>query len=73
MSTNEESKNEKLDLIIQLIAHSIVKDMKDVDAVILLKRLGMDNKNIAVILNTKPNVVRARLAESKLPKSVKRK
>jgi hypothetical protein len=55
----------KLDIIIKLLVNQVVSEKKSIDSTVFLNNLGLTNKEVASLLNVKPNVVSARLSKVK--------
>jgi DNA-binding CsgD family transcriptional regulator len=55
----------KLDIIIKLLANSVVSGKNATEATAHLRRIGLLNKEIAEALNLKENVVAARISNVK--------
>lgn len=59
----------KLDMLTRLVALNLLEEKKQQEQIILLKRVGLEPKEIAEMLDTTPNTVRVTL--SKLRKTKK--
>ena len=57
----------KIDILIKLTAHSVLKDEQQRDSIVFLTKVGIQPKDIAEILNTTSNTVSVTL--SRLRKS----
>ena len=55
----------KLDIIIKLLANSVVNNKNATETTAHLRKIGLSNKKIAEALNLKENVVAARLSKVK--------
>lgn len=65
---SEEKNNQlikEIQIMNNLLAYSICKDMTVTDAAPLLSRLGMEPKEIAIVMDSTSNAVSARISESK--------
>jgi len=59
----------KLDCIINLLSFQIVNGMNKSQAAPLLNNLGVETKNIAIVLNMSVESARSRISENKRDKS----
>jgi hypothetical protein len=68
-SKNTQSKltsiQEKLDQLIFLVACQVTQGQSVAQAAPVLKRLGLNNSQIATVLGSTPNAISVRLAEAK--------
>jgi hypothetical protein len=55
----------KLDSILRVLSLQVTADLSMTDAAELLKKTGMDNRTIAAVLNTNPEVIRVLIARRK--------
>jgi len=58
--------NEKLDILVKLLAHNFLKEINtQKDKILTLNKMKIDQKAIANILNIPYNTVTARISEDK--------
>lgn len=59
-----EKLEKKFDIIIKLLSKTLIEDKNKTESIIYLSQIGISNKEIANIVNTSPNTVRARISEN---------
>jgi hypothetical protein len=55
----------KMDIIVKLLANQVISERNVTDSTFFLSSLGLSSKDISKLLNTKQNVVAARLSNAK--------
>ena len=68
-----ESVDNKLSVIIRLLASKSVEGKKKTDSILALGAMGLDRNTIAEIVDTSPKIVSTRLSEAKKKTKSKRK